>query len=186
VRNNLVVVNGSSLERHHIDIAEDSGHPPLILVFEVRAVRPLVNTRSKSVVFSTGEVLGDIEFAGVTSALAVSDLFAVDVNMESAVYTFEAYANVVPVPFFGHFELTPVRSGGILVRYIGWRDGERVIDICVMRTPVALPLPVTRDFDGIPSVWVDIIPLWRFKRCWCIIEVPVTIETFILGLGFAE
>ena len=68
-----------------IYIAENAGRAELILVFQVAAVAPLQNEHGQGV-SALGDEFGNIEFRGGVGHLAVTNVFAVEPDIEAGVH----------------------------------------------------------------------------------------------------
>ncbi|TLS29735.1 hypothetical protein PpBr36_00627 [Pyricularia pennisetigena] len=136
-------------KRHQIHVPEDARQPPLVLILNVRAVRPLVDPGRHVVGLPAAVEVGrDVELARVAAAqAAVADRSAVDLYVERAVDALEAQPDLLAVPPVRHLKLAKVGARRVDVRDVGRRDGERELDVGVVRMAVALELPHARHLD---------------------------------------
>jgi hypothetical protein len=115
-------------------------------------------------------VVGDVELGRISAALAVTDLGAIDRQMECAVDSIEAQPDLrADSPVRWDAECLSVCSNGIFSRD-KWRvDGKRIRNVGVLGLAEALQLPVAGHLDGLPI-------LYLVKRSWCVLEVPRAVQ----------
>lgn len=117
----------------------------------LRAITKLVDFYDNEV-FSSYHELGNIEFAGVPTPLAITHLFAVDPNVERAIYALESQSALELVLLVSRDVEPPLVHPGLVPveRHIGGVHGKRVYNIGIMGTTVARELPHPGYLDVAP------------------------------------
>ncbi len=159
-RRDLDVVDRSLRAFEEVDVAEDPGQPPHVLVFEVGAARPPVHAHGEDVV-AGHEVLADLVLDGEPTALAVPEEHAVQPDRAAGVDALEAQHGVVVPPTLRQGEVAPVVTRRVLLRDVRRIDRDRERGVRVQRLAVALEDPVCRDADAVPA---GVVEVWIAER----------------------
>jgi hypothetical protein len=136
--------------REQPDRAEDPGHPPHVLVFEVAAAGPLVHPHRDHVP-PRPQRPGGVELGGQPAARAVAEPDPVDPHRETRVHALEAQHGAVEREVLGELELAPVLAGRVGVGHARRVDREGVVDVRVGGPAVAVQLPERRDGQLVPA-----------------------------------
>lgn len=144
MRENLEVSNGRIGKRDQPAISEYPTEPPLILIFEIGRVRPLIDAHRDVIASTNFDIVGNVEFTRISGALTVAHVMPVDPHIEGAVYAFEPQPNLLVRPLTWDFELAEVGSGGIDIGDFGRCHGKWKVEIGVMGISIALSLPHPR------------------------------------------
>lgn len=142
-------VGGGATEQ--VEVPEDAGGPPHVLVLDVGGVRELQHLDREEVV-ALVHVGRHIELGGEAGPLGHAHVGAVDVDLGVALDA--VHLEDDPLPLGGGIEANDALVGaGRVLRRDEWRvDRERVTLIGVLEEPVAVDLPHVRDVDGVPAV----------------------------------
>jgi len=124
----------------------------LVLVLDVRAIRPLVYPYPK---FDEGSSVGckgcDVKLGGISGTLCVSNQHFVHPDVGSTVHAVEAQAQLGRlVPRRGDVKGALIGPRRILSRNEWRADGNGKLDIGVVWNAVSLELPVAGDLDHCP------------------------------------
>ena len=131
-----------------VHIAENTGHPQLILILQIAAVAPFEHQHNHCILAVVNEA-GHIKFAGGMGNLAVSHKFPIDPDIKAGIDTLEIQICLCAgCP--GNMERAPVRPAGVLLRHIRRIIRERVAGIGVLVAVIAVHLPHRRDRDLLP------------------------------------
>jgi len=172
--------------RHAVEvhIAVDAGHPPVILIFQVAAIRP-ADDHGRQRVLARLEEGRNVEFSGQARVLAVAGLMAVDPDVEGAFHALKGQDHPPPGPARREREGGAVEAGRVVVV----RDARRIVgdghlDVGVDRPVVALHRPVGGDVDRPPVAGVIAglaEPLRRGLRVGGQMKAPAPVEGLIVG-----
>ena len=138
-----------------LNVAGDARLPPLVLVFQGAAVRPLDDLDGKDVAAGLAD-LGDVELAGQARVLAHADGDAVDPDGTDALDGAEAQDQALSGPLLGHGESGAVEAGGIGLGHGGRLAGPGHLDVGVPGLAVTLHGPAAGDRDVVPGPVVEV------------------------------
>ena len=99
----LEIANVQLWRRPEINIAENSAHPPHVLVFEIGSVAPPEIFHGDEVLPRL-QVFGDVKFHRRAAVLAHADFFAVDPEIEKRIHAVERQEHSPPGPLPGNLE----------------------------------------------------------------------------------
>ena len=150
-------VGRGRLEREQVDLAEDPGQPPHVLVLDVAAGRPLVHPDRDPGLLAGGNQVGEVELGRQPGAGRPADQLAVHVHGEPGVDTLEPQHHPGAGPVRRDRHGPDVVTGRVVGRHVRRLERERVDDVRVRRSAVPAQLPVTRDRDGVPPGGVRVL-----------------------------
>ena len=129
-------------QRQQVDVPQDSGHAPLVLVLQVGAVRQAVDLQREQVGAGLHHV-GDVELRAQVRPLGEARLLPVDVDGKGAVHRVKADedAPVVLRPEGRHGEFAAVEADGRLVRHARRIVGKGIGDVGILVAPIPVHLP---------------------------------------------
>ena len=132
-----------------VDVAEDPGGPPHVLVLDIGAVAVLQDLDGQEVRLPV-QVLGDIELGAETRALRHADEAAVDVDLGVGVHAVQAEDGLLAGAECGpgQFPLVDARRVRGGDQGLSDREGEALVG--VLQPAVAIDLPQVRDPDLVP------------------------------------
>ena len=114
------------------------------LIFYIAAIRPLINLDSEGINLVFSYHVTYVKFCRISTALTVSNLFAVDPEMVGTVHTFESKTvQNFMLPTIWDREISLVQACWVLRRNKWWVRRKWVVDIGVVWMTIALELPVT-------------------------------------------
>ncbi len=134
----VVVIDREGRALDELDVAEDPGEPPHVLILEIGARRPAVHPHGEHVAPGPD---GRIELEGQPAALRPSELLPVEPDAGARIDALEAQRGARKIP--RHLELEPVVAGRILRRHTGRIERDRHRRVGVQR-----PLGVTDERAG--------------------------------------
>ena len=141
---------------HEKHVTLDSADLPVILPFEIRAIREAVDLDGHRVGARLQE-RRDVELGRRLAPLAVSDLAAVHPQIHGRFHAAEMQKHLHSCPILRHFESLAIRAHGVPVgRHARWIRREGIGDVCVDRDAVAEHLPVRRHRDLVPRGVVEV------------------------------
>ena len=178
-RTRIHVLDCGLREGDERDGAEDAAQPPHVLVLEVGTGGPLDDAHGEDVFAFEVEPVRDVEFVRKAAARPLPHGDAVDESLEPGVDALETQADAAPLPRVRHAEGAPVAAGRVLGRDKGRVEGNRVLDVGVVRMAVALELPVRGDGNRVPVRIVEINRLETLRRGLgrrIEVEAPVAVE----------
>jgi len=141
---------------HEKHVTLDSADLPVILPFEIRAIREAVDLDGHRVGARLQE-RRDVELGRSLAPLAVSDLAAVHPQIHGRFHAAEVQEHLHACPILRHFESPAIRSHGVPIgRHARWIRREGIGDVRVDRDAVAEHLPVRRHRDLVPRVVVEV------------------------------
>ncbi len=125
-------------------------------------------------------VARNIEFRRRLTALAVTDVFAVDPQVEGGAHGAEFDEHTFTGPGPGHVEIPPVGADGVVLgRDIRFVDLERVRYVDVNRVTVAFAFPVRRHRDRCPPRDIELRPV-ELRRTAVgrgrVVKMPVAVK----------
>ena len=164
-------------------LPENSAEPPHVLILQITPIRPL-NHLNGDPVGSHADVFGNIEFGNHPASLAHPGQGAVDPDIEERIHSAEGQNHSPVVPLLRDFKFTHIASGRVLVRHMRRVHRERILHIGVMRTPVALHLPVAGDHDILPVAQIGVFGLEALRHGLRIreeAELPHAVQRLIKG-----
>jgi hypothetical protein len=138
--------------------AEDPGQPPHVLVFQVAARGPLVDTYGQHIPAGTQHP-GDVELGWQAAALAVAEPHPVEPCRETGIHTLEPQRGARQRKAVRDLEPPPVLAGRVGVRNPRRVDRERVRHVGVRGCAVPGQLPARRHHQFGPSRVVELRPL---------------------------
>ena len=116
--------------------AENTGHAPHILVFEICTVGPFQNENLDFILTRMNEG-GYVNFACHVADLAVRGEFIVYPYVESGVNALEIEVNLLACHSCRNGELTGVKSAGVFVGNKRRVVGDGIVYVCVVRNVIA-------------------------------------------------
>src|SRR5665648_1051629 len=109
----------------------NSAHPPMVLIFEITAIRPAKNL-NRNRVFTFLNLFGHIKFGWQPAILTVTDYLVVYPNIKSRTHTSKMQNDLFSVPIFRQFkcaEIGPNRIGACLLYTSDAADEEDSVDL---------------------------------------------------------
>ena len=140
--------------RQEVDLAEDAGQAPLVLIFEIAPVTPLQNQDGDPIP-SALQVAPDVELGGRMAHLAVTDETPVDPEVERGVHALEDEKVLLAVGAV-EIEVAKVEPGGIFIRDEGGITRVGIGHVRVDRAVVSVHLPVRGDRNRRPHARVEV------------------------------
>ncbi|GAV46281.1 hypothetical protein Saa2_09283 [Streptomyces acidiscabies] len=129
------------------DVTEDPGKPPLVLVLQIGARRPLVDADRDNVAFRPQQP-AHRELVGQARPLELAEFRAVQPDPGAGLHAVETQHRVpARRPVAGEVEDAQVVTGRVLGRDVRRVHRERIENVCVNGGAVALEHPVPRDRD---------------------------------------
>jgi hypothetical protein len=130
--------------------AVQSGHPPLVLVFDVAVGAP-AHHDDRDVVRTGVHVRGDVVLAGEPAVRAVTDELTVDVHGVHALGPADVEHHLTVEPAGRDLHRSAVHTGGVPIGQARRRAGKRHADVGVLRQIIdPLQGPVARHGDRRP------------------------------------
>ena len=166
-------------EGNERDGAEDAAQPPLVLVFEVGAGRPLDDADGEDVLAVEVELVRDVELVREAAAHPLAHAFAVQEDLEPGVDAVEADADPAALPVGREEECAAVAARRVGGGDEGLVQRDRILDVGVPGMAVALHLPVRRHGDPVPVGIVEVGGLEALRRLFgrgVEVEEPVAAE----------
>ena len=117
------------------DVPEDSRQPPLVLVLQIAARRPLVDAYGQHIAPGPQQ-MPDLELVRQSAALEVPQLLPVEPHPRTGLHPAEMQYRGPLAPAFRQIEELPVIAGRVLVGHPRRVDGEGVGGIGVRGRPV--------------------------------------------------
>ena len=148
------VAHVDGIAEEEVDLAEDAGHAPHILVFEVCAVGPLEDEDLEGVLPLVDQP-GDVDLGGEVGDLRIGREGVVDPDVERGIDALEVQVGLLRLHRGGDREVADVERAGILVRDIRRVDRDRVVDVRVVRDVIAAPeghLPAHGDGHAVEAL----------------------------------
>ncbi len=138
-----------------VDVPIDSGHEPVVLVFEEGSVGPADHHGCDEILTRLDE-LRHVELGGEPRVLAHAHRMSVYVDVEHTLGAAEVEHHPTPLPAFGNLKAPPVEPGGVLLRNRRRRLGKRHLHIRVVGAVVALEGPVAGNRNPGPARVVEV------------------------------
>ena len=147
---------------HEVNVPMDAAKAEHVLVFQIRAVAPLVHLNGQGVI-SPFHIRGDVEFGIVVGTLAVTHLLAIDPHVKGRIDAVKMQEDFLAVPFLRQGEIPAVRAHGIGflfhgIAFLGLDERrvaqERIRYIGIERGAVTLHLPVGGNLYLVPLTHV--------------------------------
>ena len=171
----------SRIAEQKVHFTEDTGIPVLVLILEIRAVRPFQDD-DLELVLAVVQVFCKLEFARHVSDLAVTYEFIVAVQEESAVNALEHRVNAL---LFKHIirqsERLYVQTARIVRRNERGIERERILTVRILRNVVSLAelrLPAARYLYRIEVDAVKLRDLRKVSDGIEVSEVPHPAKRF--------
>src|SRR5690606_26049117 len=128
-------------------VAEDARQPPHVLVFQVAGGRPLVDADGQYVP-PRPQIRPGVELGGQPAAGGEAQLVPVQPDLRVRFDALEA--DPAAAPALRQVEGAPVVAGRVLGRHVRRVDRERVGDVGVRGSAVAVQRPVRRNLQFVP------------------------------------
>ena len=179
-----------------VNVAIDAAESPVVLVFQVAARRPAVDTHSQQI-FPRLQIGCEIELRRGAAVLAIADRLPIHPEMKGRINAIKSQENLATNPLLRHGKSRAIRAGWVVIsrdsRQVANVKGigdigvdRRVIFINTLLGETGLNLPVTGNGGAFPAGrskgW-----LVKIERCgarvWRPVKMPLPIEQFAIGRG---
>ena len=111
--------------------------------------------------------------------LAVTQVLAVQPHIEAGVNTLKVQIGLGSIGVLTVVEVGQVGTAGVLIGDIGGIGGERIVDVGVLVTVVAVVLPDAGDGDGVPGRCVEALLVEQILEvvdALAVLELPVAVQ----------